>query len=61
MKRLRAVFLGVLFIMLAASASAAKDFDWLRDLNIKAQADPSGFKASLARASRSATRRSLRC
>jgi hypothetical protein len=31
---------------LAAIASAG-DFDWLKDLNIQAQADPSGFKATL--------------
>ena len=35
-------------IMLAASAATAADFEWLRELNIRAQADPSGFKAQLA-------------
>ena len=34
--------------LVAATASWAGDFDWLRDLNVRAQADPSGFKAQLA-------------
>jgi hypothetical protein len=37
-----------LMVLSIASAAAAADFEWLKDLNIKAQADPSGFKASLA-------------
>lgn len=32
----------------SAVAMAADDFDWMTDLNIKAKADLSGFKASLA-------------
>jgi hypothetical protein len=41
----------VLFVVLSAVVAAtalAADFAWLQDLNIQAQADPSGFKASLA-------------
>ena len=30
-----------------SSISAAADFDWIKDLNIQAQADPSGFRAAL--------------
>ena len=30
-----------------SSISAAADFDWIKDLNIQAQADPSGFRARL--------------
>jgi len=32
----------------AATAVAAGDFDWTRDFNIRAEADPSGFRAELA-------------
>lgn len=35
-------------IVLAAGVAFAGDFDWLKDLNIRAQSDPSGFKAQLA-------------
>ena len=34
--------------LLASSAAVAGDFDWTKDFNIKAEADPSGFKARLA-------------
>ena len=37
----------VMFV-LAASVAIAGDFEWLKELNIRAQADPSGFRASLA-------------
>jgi hypothetical protein len=39
----------ILFLFLSSSALVvAGDFDWLRDLNIRAEADPSGFRARLA-------------
>jgi hypothetical protein len=38
----------VIVVLLAAGAALAGDFRWLKDLNIRTQADPSGFKASLA-------------
>jgi hypothetical protein len=39
----------VLSILLAASTTAAAaDFDWIKDFNFQAQADPSGFRAGLA-------------
>jgi hypothetical protein len=31
-----------------SSAALAADFDWVKDFNIKAEADPSGFRARLA-------------
>lgn len=34
-------------LLLASSVAAAGDFEWLRDMNIQAEADPSGFRARL--------------
>jgi hypothetical protein len=34
--------------LLISSGAFAGDFDWLKDLNIRAEADPSGFRAELA-------------
>jgi len=48
MRRRFVAAVGVLLVVLAASAAMAGDFEWLKDLNIRAQADPSGFRASLA-------------
>lgn len=48
MKTFRRVLVVTLMALSIASAAAAADYEWLKDLNIKAQADPSGFKASLA-------------
>lgn len=48
MKLLRTLFMVWLLIMLVSGAAVAGDFEWMKDFNIKAQADPSGFKASLA-------------
>jgi len=45
---IRSVLAGVVVVLLAAGAVLAGDFGWMKDLNIRAQADPSGFKASLA-------------
>lgn len=45
---IRWVLAGVVVLLLAAGAALAGDFEWMKDLNIRAQADPSGFKASLA-------------
>lgn len=39
----------VLFLLLSSSAIVvAGDFDWIRDFNIRAEADPSGFRTRLA-------------
>jgi hypothetical protein len=46
-KRFLMVSVMFLFIALSAIASAG-DFDWIKDLNIQAQLDPSGFKVRLA-------------
>ena len=37
-----------LFVSSSVVVVAAGDFDWTRDLNIRAEADPSGFRARLA-------------
>ncbi len=48
MKTLR-ISAAVLMMLLALSSVAvAKDFGWVDDFNIRAQADPSGFRAQLA-------------
>jgi hypothetical protein len=38
----------MLFLVSLTAVAAAGDFDWIRDFNIRADADPSGFKARLA-------------
>jgi len=37
-----------LTIFFTATLASAGDFDWTRDLNIRAEADPSGFRAQLS-------------
>ena len=37
-----------LALLLVSSAAAAADFDWVRDFNSRAQADPAGFRAGIA-------------
>ncbi len=48
MKVLKMLFVVSMVLLLVSSAAVAGDFDWIRDFNIKAEADPSGFRASLA-------------
>jgi hypothetical protein len=48
MKIRRIVFTAVLLLLLGSAASFAGDFDWMKDFNIRAQADPAGFRAQLA-------------
>jgi hypothetical protein len=50
MKRQRmSVMLSVIcLLVLSAAVVAAGDFDWTSDFNIRAEADPSGFRARLA-------------
>jgi hypothetical protein len=48
MKALKMLFTGLMVFLFVSSAALAGDFDWLKDLNIKAEADPSGFRAQLA-------------
>ena len=45
MKLLKIMFLAILLSV--PSIASAGDFDWIKDLNIQAQADPSGFRARL--------------
>jgi hypothetical protein len=47
MKAFKMMFTGLMVVLLASSAALAGDFDWLQSLNIRAEADPSGFRAQL--------------
>src|SRR5512135_3261981 len=38
----------VFLLVSSATVVAAGDFDWIKDFNIRAEADPSGFRARLA-------------
>ena len=44
-KRFFVLFMSVLLV---SSAAAAADFDWVRDFNIRVQADPTGFRTRIA-------------
>jgi len=35
-------------LLLAPTLAIATDFDWTKDLNVRAEADPSGFRAKLS-------------
>ena len=48
MKLKKILFAVSMALLLVSSAAVAGDFDWARDFNIQAQADPSGFRARLA-------------
>ena len=48
MKVLKMLFAVSMTILLVSSAAVADDFDWIRDFNIKAEADSSGFRLRLA-------------
>ena len=41
------LFVVPMFFLIIMPINAAGDFDWLKDFNIKAEADPSGFRARL--------------
>jgi hypothetical protein len=47
MKPLKVVFLFLMMILSVSSVAMAGDFDWIKDLNVQAQADPSGFRVRL--------------
>jgi hypothetical protein len=47
MKLLKLFVVLSMMLLLISSVAVAGDFDWLKDLNIQAQADPSGFRARL--------------
>jgi hypothetical protein len=38
----------VFLLVSSAVVAAAGDFDWMKDFNVRAEADPSGFRAGLA-------------
>ena len=41
--------ISIMFVLiLSVALASAADFDWIKDFNIQAQVDPSGFKARLA-------------
>ncbi len=48
LKRILFVFSAAALLVSSAVAVAAGDFVWLRDLNRRAETDPSGFRAELA-------------
>ena len=47
-KTLRSSILIMLALLFSATVVAAGDFDWTRDLNVRAEADSSGFRAQLS-------------
>ncbi len=48
MKLFKIFFVVSMMLLLVSSITAAGDFDWIRDFNINAEADPSGFRVRLA-------------
>jgi len=48
MKYFRTMILALAVLIAASTAAMARDFGWIGDFNIQAQADPSGFRAGLA-------------
>jgi len=48
MNLLKVLFISTMVFLTVSSAAIASDFDWTRELNFQAQADPSGFRARLA-------------
>lgn len=48
MEKLKNLSLILMALLIVSSTAFAGDFGWMQDLNIKAQADPSGFRARLA-------------
>lgn len=47
MKQFKIVFMSLTVTLLLCSIVTASDYDWMRDFNIRAEADPSGFRARL--------------
>ena len=48
MKSGKILLISTLALFVVSTTAIAGDFDWIRDYNIQAQADPSGFRARLA-------------
>jgi hypothetical protein len=47
MKPVKSMLVISVLLLLLSSVAAAGDFDWIKDLNIQAEADPPGFRARL--------------
>ncbi|MBW2095064.1 MAG: hypothetical protein JRI80_09260 [Deltaproteobacteria bacterium] len=48
MKLVKGVFTISMLFLVFSSVAVAGDFEWMRDFNIRAEVDPSGFRARLA-------------
>ena len=48
MKLFKMFFLIIIFLLIVSPVCFARDFGWMEDFNIQAEADPSGFKARLS-------------
>ena len=48
MKLLKIMLTVSMLFLVFSSVAGAGDFDWMRDFNIRAEVDPSGFRARLA-------------
>ena len=48
MKLFKILFIAAIVLSAVTASAVAGDFEWAKDLSIRAQADPSGFKATLA-------------
>ena len=48
MKLIKMAFIISMMLLLVSSPAFAGDFDWIKDFNITAQADPDGLRARLA-------------
>lgn len=47
MKGFRIFLPALIEILIISSVASAGDFDWIRDFNVRAESDPSGFRARL--------------
>lgn len=48
MKLFRILLIALMAFFVVSSIATAGDFEWMKDYNLQAQADPSGFRARLA-------------
>lgn len=48
MKTIKILFTVSMILLLVPSTGVAGDFEWIKDFNIQAEADPSGFRVRLA-------------
>lgn len=48
MTQIKAVFITILFSFFTVTPAVAGDFDWLNNLNVKAEADSSGYRLQLS-------------